>query len=446
MSVPDTTNFSLQDVVDEILPDAKSLQGCFNEADTDAFDPAYEGSKDRLSNFRNYAHRRWITIRPYLYFGKDQESYAVKKELHSYHVNFAYVRSCFVGLPVILSGGDIEISVRNFGGVYYIYRGYLLFDLRGLQGTAVKVELYLRRTAFSDVGLDIYIDRANWTEPLDIGEFCSTIALLLSGGQSAYQQGDSSWVHKIEATSGDMNTFNSVAMNAKLYTEMRHNYDYNNNAPSLNDYLYRTYYNGASISQSLVYNAELRVKYTGLSFLSAYPDPCNLPIIASSERIFITANDQNNWTATVTIGSSWLSITGANTGEGSYKFEISFIANTVPNSPRSGEITIVSDDANNFIVNVEQEGTRLTADPNPWYVDSSGDTQYITIEANPTNSWVATVTIGAAWLHVSSGSGTGDGGFYLEADENTGGLRLGEATINHDGSNYIVYVEQSAGP
>lgn len=55
MAVPDTTTFTLQDVVDEIddLP-ANTLQACFDEAYSDKFDSAYSGSKDRLSNFRNY--------------------------------------------------------------------------------------------------------------------------------------------------------------------------------------------------------------------------------------------------------------------------------------------------------------------------------------------------------------------------------------------------------
>ena len=56
MSVPDTNNFSLQDVIDEINPSSPSLSQCFAEANASGFDPAYEGSKDRLRNFRNYTN------------------------------------------------------------------------------------------------------------------------------------------------------------------------------------------------------------------------------------------------------------------------------------------------------------------------------------------------------------------------------------------------------
>jgi len=55
MAVPDTNTFSLQDVVNEFTKTSpNSLSACFTDASANFFDPAYEGSKDRLSNFRNY--------------------------------------------------------------------------------------------------------------------------------------------------------------------------------------------------------------------------------------------------------------------------------------------------------------------------------------------------------------------------------------------------------
>ena len=57
MAVPDTNTFSLQDVVDQFVkasPQPDNLADCFAIAQSSAFDPSYEGSKDRLSNFRNY--------------------------------------------------------------------------------------------------------------------------------------------------------------------------------------------------------------------------------------------------------------------------------------------------------------------------------------------------------------------------------------------------------
>lgn len=57
MSVPNTNNFSLQDVIDEINPSSNDLATCFAEAIDSGFDSAYEGSKNSLLNFRNYSHQ-----------------------------------------------------------------------------------------------------------------------------------------------------------------------------------------------------------------------------------------------------------------------------------------------------------------------------------------------------------------------------------------------------
>lgn len=65
MSVPDTNTFSLQDVVNEIVPSSDTLSQCFSDANPAGFDPTYEGSKDRLSNFRNYDHASATTSLDY---------------------------------------------------------------------------------------------------------------------------------------------------------------------------------------------------------------------------------------------------------------------------------------------------------------------------------------------------------------------------------------------
>ena len=56
MAVPNTNTFSLQDVVNEINPTSDTLQSCFDNANPSQFDSTYQGSKDRLSNFRNYGN------------------------------------------------------------------------------------------------------------------------------------------------------------------------------------------------------------------------------------------------------------------------------------------------------------------------------------------------------------------------------------------------------
>ena len=54
MGVPNTTTFTLQNVVDEVLPSTDDLVACFTSASIFGFDPLYSGSLNELLNFRNY--------------------------------------------------------------------------------------------------------------------------------------------------------------------------------------------------------------------------------------------------------------------------------------------------------------------------------------------------------------------------------------------------------
>ena len=53
MGVPNTTTFTLQNVVD-VIDNDDNLVGCFNDAVASKFDSNYEGSKNQLLNFRIY--------------------------------------------------------------------------------------------------------------------------------------------------------------------------------------------------------------------------------------------------------------------------------------------------------------------------------------------------------------------------------------------------------
>jgi len=59
MAVPNTTNFTLQDVVDEINPAADTLTNCFADAISSSFDSNYSGDKNNLLNFRNYGGEQY---------------------------------------------------------------------------------------------------------------------------------------------------------------------------------------------------------------------------------------------------------------------------------------------------------------------------------------------------------------------------------------------------
>ncbi len=61
MGVPNTTTFTLQDVVTEVNPTTDDLNDCFSDADASYFNSAYEGSKNQLLNFRDYGSQNALT-------------------------------------------------------------------------------------------------------------------------------------------------------------------------------------------------------------------------------------------------------------------------------------------------------------------------------------------------------------------------------------------------
>jgi len=59
MAVPNTTTFTLQNVVDEVNPTTDDLVDCFADATSSSFDYNYSGSKNNLLNFRNYGGEQY---------------------------------------------------------------------------------------------------------------------------------------------------------------------------------------------------------------------------------------------------------------------------------------------------------------------------------------------------------------------------------------------------
>jgi hypothetical protein len=119
--VPDTTTFSLQDVVDVIPGTQTSLQECFDEAIEYFFDPAYAGSKTSLLNFRNYGGN---VEYQYAYIG------AASGELYKVGAGWSTQRNAGTA-DALVQVGDIEVSVDEvIAGVNYnIYRNFFAYDL-----------------------------------------------------------------------------------------------------------------------------------------------------------------------------------------------------------------------------------------------------------------------------------------------------------------------------
>ena len=59
MAVPNTTTFTLQNVVDEVNTTTDDLVDCFADATSSSFDSNYSGSKNNLLNFRNYGGEQY---------------------------------------------------------------------------------------------------------------------------------------------------------------------------------------------------------------------------------------------------------------------------------------------------------------------------------------------------------------------------------------------------
>lgn len=129
MPVPDTNTFTLQDVVDVVSPSSDTLQACFDNAVDDFFDPAYEGSKDSLLNFRNYGGsvEMWI--------GYDTGAGVCGYVDHN-NAAWATVRGAATGSNVDTTS-NWEVYVDYTGGIYYINRTFLRFDLSAIPVSAI---------------------------------------------------------------------------------------------------------------------------------------------------------------------------------------------------------------------------------------------------------------------------------------------------------------------
>jgi len=146
--VPNTTNFSLQDVVDVISPSHASLQACFDNASDEFFDPLYVGSKNSLYNFRNYGGSV-VYWKEY-----DTTSAASGFVLHN-NSAWATVRGAATGTSVNTTT-NWDVWVDYTGGVYYINRAFMRFDLSIIPASATCEAAGLGFDAFATYGASIY--------------------------------------------------------------------------------------------------------------------------------------------------------------------------------------------------------------------------------------------------------------------------------------------------
>lgn len=87
MSVPDTSTFTLLDVIDEVESSTDDLLKCFSEADGD-FNPAYEGAKNSQLNFRDFATN--TTVLSLVTVGRNLEGESGNGNISTYNTAFQY--------------------------------------------------------------------------------------------------------------------------------------------------------------------------------------------------------------------------------------------------------------------------------------------------------------------------------------------------------------------
>ncbi len=160
------------------------------------------------------------------------------------------------------------------------------------------------------------------------------------------------------------------------------------------------------------------------------------------------------WTASVTTGPSWLHISSGNSGSNSGNINITADANP-DNAIRTGVITVTASGATGSprTVTVVQAANApvLVVSPDNQNVDFPGGSTSFAVSntGGGAMGWTASVTTGAAWLHITSGSsGSNSGTIQATADANPdNAIRTGVITIvaaGASGSPRTVNVVQAA--
>jgi hypothetical protein len=198
---------------------------------------------------------------------------------------------------------------------------------------------------------------------------------------------------------------------------------------------------------------EVMVAQADVPTLSVSPETQDVISLAGTTTFSVsnTGSGTMPWSAEVTSGSSWLSITTGSSGTDTGTITCAFEANTTTTS-RTGTIRITATGATGSPkeVTVTQEGVQMLS-VKPLYqgVSSSSGTAVFNVSNlySGTMPWTAQVTSGSTWLSITSGmSGTNSKTINCSVNANTTMYsRTGKITItalNAQGSPKEVVVEQ----
>lgn len=226
--VPDTNTFSLQDVVDVLPGSQNSLQDCFDDAIDDFFDPTYKGSKNSLYNFRNYGG----SVEMWFEYGIGSAAGYVDHN----NASWATVRGATTGSNAYTSG-DWEVYVDYTGGVYYINRAFMRFDLSIIPATATCEEAGIGFDAVTTYGSSIYPVGLEGTQGATIGTDDFDAFTFSDYLFSDYTVGPGvpfdAWGYSLESTGSTQLGQVEAAFGDYLYLAIINGYyDNGNNAPS----------------------------------------------------------------------------------------------------------------------------------------------------------------------------------------------------------------------
>ena len=119
MAVPNTTTFTLQDVVTEVNPTTDDLVDCFADAVASKFDSNYSGSKNSLLNFRNYGAVTLTTF--HLTVNTPKSSFACYGTANNvaYHNGGANTIAAVGDTVYSNSAGTITYPAGTYGQTFY---------------------------------------------------------------------------------------------------------------------------------------------------------------------------------------------------------------------------------------------------------------------------------------------------------------------------------------
>ena len=169
-----------------------------------------------------------------------------------------------------------------------------------------------------------------------------------------------------------------------------------------------------------------------------------LIFVATGEGKDFTITTTEDWTAEVSVGDSWLTLSS---GSGSGGMTITATVQENLGAERMATVTITSGTLTQT-VNVTQEAVGTTPTPTLTVSETTlifvatGEGKDFTITT--TEDWTAEVSVGDSWLTLSSGSGSGGMTITATVQENLGAERMATVTITSGTLTQTVNVTQVA--